>query len=93
MRNLGAHNFHWSGYNERLIVFILSVKKTMFKMFTVGEMAANSPHANAETATLQSCQKQTLHQFARHLLLVLIYSLNVLKGVKVGKVLTEVDTC
>ena len=36
-----------TGYNERLIVFILSVKKKMFKMFTVGEMATNSPHANA----------------------------------------------
>ena len=62
-------------------------------MFPVGEMATNSPHANAETATLQSCQKQTLHQFSRHLLLALIYSLNVLKGVKEGKVLTEVETC
>ena len=35
-----------TGYNERLIVFISSVKK-MFKMFTVGEMATNSLHANA----------------------------------------------
>ena len=65
----------------------------MFKMFTVGEMATNSPHANAETATLQRCLKQTLHQCARHLLLALIYSLNTIKGVKVGKVLTEIETC
>ena len=36
-----------TGYNERLIVFIFSVKKKMFSMFTVGEMATNSPHANA----------------------------------------------
>ena len=35
-----------SGYNERLIVLILFVKK-MFKMFTVGEMATNFLHANA----------------------------------------------
>ena len=62
-------------------------------MFTVGEMATNSPHGNVETATLQWCQKQTLHHCARHLLLALIYSLNEIKGVKVGKVLTEVETC
>ena len=28
-------------------MFVFSVKKKMFKMFTVGEMATNSPHANA----------------------------------------------
>ena len=61
-------------------------------MFPVGEMATNSPHANAETETLQSCQKQTLHQCARHLLLALIYSSNAMKCVKVGKVLKQAET-
>ena len=65
----------------------------MFKMFTVGEMATNSPHGNVETATLQWCQKQTLHQCARHLLLALIYSSNAMKCVKVGKVLKQVEAC
>ena len=62
-------------------------------MFTVGEMATNFPHAMQETATLQRCQKQTLHQCARHLQLALIYSSNAMKCVKEGKVLTEVETC
>ena len=46
-----------------------------------------------ETATLQGCQRWTLHQCARHLLLALIYYSNEMKCVKVGKVLTEVETC
>ena len=65
----------------------------MFKMFTVGEMATNSLHANAETATLQSCQKQALHQCVRHLLSALNYSSNAMKCVKVGNVLKQVETC
>ena len=67
-------------------MFIFSVKKEMFKMFTVGEMATILLMQMQETATLQRCPKQTLHQCARHLLLALIYSSNAMKCVKVGKV-------
>ena len=40
-----------------------------------------------------SFSKPVLHQCARQLLLALIYSFNAMKFVKVGKVLTEVETC
>ena len=36
-------------------MFISPVEKKMFKMFTVGEMATNSPHANEE-----NCNSATL---------------------------------
>ena len=48
-----------TGYNERLIVFISSVKK-MFKMFTVGEMAIYSSNAMKINALKQGKFQQKL---------------------------------
>ena len=45
------------------------------------------------TPTLQHCQQETLHLFERHLLSALIYYSNAMKCVKVGQVVTEVETC
>ena len=42
---LWAHNFHWVQWKADSVYFLC--EKKMFKMFTVGEMATNFPHANA----------------------------------------------
>ena len=75
------------------MVFIASVKKKMFKCLQLVKWRPILLMQMQGTANLQSCQKQTLHQFTRHLPLALIYSSNAMKCVKVQQVLTEVETC
>ena len=68
----------------------------MFRMFTVGEIATNSPHANVGNCNSTTVSKTGFASecaIIRHLLLALIYSSNAMKCVKVVNVLTEVETC
>ena len=74
-------------------MFVFSVKKKCLKCLQLVKWQPIFLMQMQETATLQRCQKQTLHQCARHLQLALIYSSNAMKCVKEGKVLTEVETC